>query len=237
AIFARMNMGGETTSWPPLTFNWLTTLVQHELIDSHVVYRCKAMGLGKNKGKVEYLREERFPFPLRYLIDETLREQLRDALQETDRVARILHGSLCRVGMYLFQESADNYKWERQRINMQQDGVQRNEISKFVEEAVIGRWERGQLKAPGWIAHTDAEMYYWSNLDEPFQRLIAQLATEEPSTTVRWWRSQVRAAANGAFAKAKEYAHESERAFHAIVEGQRYLEFQLNKMFGKEEKA
>jgi len=166
-----------------------------------------------------------------------LREQLRDALREAEQIARILHNSLCRVGMYLFQESANNYKWERQRINTQQDGVQRNEISKFVEEAIIGRWERGQLKAPGWIAHTDAEMCYWSNLDEPFQRLIAQLATEEPETTVRWWRAQVRTAANGAFTKAKEYAHESERAFHAIVEGQGYLAFQLNKMFGKEEKA
>lgn len=234
ALFARMNMGRETTSWPPLAFNWLHVLVEQQLIEPHLVYRCKAMGLGKNRGKVEYLREERFPFPLRYLVDPNLRNKLRDALQGTEQVSRVLHKALCLTGMYLLQVSADNFKWEELRINTQNDGVQREEVPKSVKEEIVGRWERGQLKKPGWITHTEADIYFWSTLDVPFQKFIARLATKNADEAMAWWKEEIRAAATGAFEKAKQYAHESERAHRAIVEGQRHLTNQLNKMLGKE---
>ncbi|MBK7216480.1 MAG: type I-E CRISPR-associated protein Cse1/CasA [Candidatus Promineofilum sp.] len=130
ALFARMRMGRETTSWPPLAFNWLHQLVEQQVIKPHLAYRCKAMGLSKNKGKVEYLREERFPFSLRYLVDEALRNLLRDALQEAEKASGFLSKSLCMTGMYLLQASADNYKWEDLRINVQNDGIHRDEIPK-----------------------------------------------------------------------------------------------------------
>lgn len=237
ALFARMNMRRETTSWPPLAFNWLHGLVEQRLIESHLVYRCKAMGLSKNKGKVEYLREERFPFPLRYLVDEELRNQLRDALQKTERVSGLLRKSLCLTGMYLLQASADNYKWEDMKINVKNDGVQREEISKSVKEEIVGRWDKGQLKKPGWIIHTEADIYFWSALDVPFQEFITRLAGDDADEAVKWWDEQIRTAVAGAFAKAKQYAHESDRAHRAIVEGQGYLTYQLNQMLGKEVKV
>lgn len=58
------------------------------------IYRCKALGQGKDQAKVEFLREERFPFPLRYLVNETLRNQLQDALVLCDSVAFQLRGAL-----------------------------------------------------------------------------------------------------------------------------------------------
>ncbi|RMG98527.1 MAG: type I-E CRISPR-associated protein Cse1/CasA [Chloroflexi bacterium] len=235
ALFARMSLKGGTTSWPPLAFNWLGILVDQQLIEPYLVYRCKAIGLGKNKGKVEYLREERFPFPLRYLVDEDLRNRLRDALRGAEQVSKALYNALCRTGMYLLQPSADNFKWEELRINTQNDGVQRDEISKSVKEEIVGRWERGQLKKPGWIKHTEADIYFWSYLDIPFQEFIVRLAEENSEKAIAWWKTQIRAAATGAFAKAKQYAYESERALRAIVAGQTYLERQLDKMLGKEE--
>jgi CRISPR type I-E-associated protein CasA/Cse1 len=237
ALFARMNMRGGTTSWPPLAFNWLNILIEQRIIEPHLVYRCKAMGLGKNRGKVEYLREERFPFPLRYLADEDLRNQLRDAILGTETISKELYKALCRTGMYLLQASADNFKWEELQINTQNDGIQRDEIPKSVKEEISGRWERGQLKKPGWIKHTEADIYFWSFLDIPFQEFIVRLAEKDAKEATAWWKTQIRAAAVGAFAKAKQYAYESDRALRAIVEGQSYLDRQLNTMLGKEEKA
>ncbi len=237
ALFARMSMRGGTTSWPPLAFNWLNILVEQKLIEPYLVYRCKGAGLGKNKGKVEYLREERFPFPLRYLVDEELRGKLRDALMGAESVSNRLHKALCRVGMYLLQPSADNFKWEELRINTQNDGTQRDEVSKSVKEEVAGRWERGQLKKPGWIKHTEADIYFWATLDIPFQEFIVRLAEDDVDEATAWWKTQMRSAVNGAFARAKQYAYESDRALHAIVEGQTYLDRQLKKMLGQEVKA
>lgn len=237
ALFARMRMGRETTSWPPLAFNWLHQLVEQQVIKPHLAYRCKAMGLSKNKGKVEYLREERFPFSLRYLVDEALRNLLRDALQEAEKASGFLSKSLCMTGMYLLQASADNYKWEDLRINVQNDGIHRDEIPNSVKEEIIGRWEKGQLKKPGWIIHTEADIYFWSALDVPFQEFIVRLADQDGDQVVNWWRERVRAAAKGAFDKAKEYAHESDRAHRAVVEGRGYLRYQLEQMLGKEVKV
>ncbi len=220
ALFAPMAVGKDRVSIPPAVFSQLKELINEQLLASHTVYHCKAMGQGKNKAKVEYLREERFPFPLRYLIDETLREQLRDALRESESVAFQLRRALQRVGFYLYIAKPDEIGWKSVGINPN--------ATKSISDVARSDIEN-------WIQHTEADIYFWSALDIPFQGFITHLTKEEPKTTVRWWRSQVRAAANGAFAKAKEYAHESERAFRAIAEGQSYFERQLNKMLGKEE--
>jgi CRISPR system Cascade subunit CasA len=241
ALFAPMTEIGRRSgrySVPPTAFAHLRFLVDEmELLKRHTIYRCKAMGQGKSRAKVEFLREEHFPFPLTYLISEDLRNRLRDALQETKDISQFLYKALCRVGMYLFQESPDNHKWEDLRINTQNDGIHRDEISKSVKEEIVGRWDKGQLKKPGWIIHTDADIYFWSVLDVPFQRFIARLATEDAETTTKWWRRQIRAAAEAAFAKAKQYAHESDRAFRAVIEGQNYLSYQLNETLDKEVNA
>jgi len=237
ALFARMNLKSGTTYWPPLAFNWLNTLIEAQIIEPHLVYRCKGAGLGKNQGKVEYLREERFPFPLRYLVDEALRNELRDALMSVEQVSHILHKALCRVRLYLLQASADKFKWNELGINMQNDGVLRDEVSTSVKEEVVGRWERGKLKKPGWIKHTDADIYFWSALEIPFQEFIVRLDEVHVHQATNWWKAQMRLAANGAFIKAKQYVYESDRALRAVVEGQRYLDQELNTMLGKEVKA
>lgn len=224
ALFAKMDVGFNRTSLPPATFIWLSHLIERDLLQAHIVYRCRVLGQrkGSQEGKIDFFREERFPFPLRYLVDETLREQLRDALREAESIAFQLRRALQRIGFYLYIANPDEIGWKSAGINPN--------ATKSINDIARSDIEN-------WIQHTEADIFFWSALDIPFQSFITRLATEEPKTTVRWWRAQVRTAANGALTKAKEYAHESERAFHAIVEGQGYLAFQLNKMLGKEEKA
>ncbi len=223
ALFAPMDVGFSRHSVPPAAFTHLKLLINEmELLEPHIIYRCKALGQGKNQAKVEYLREERFPFPLRYLIDEALRDQLRDALQLCSSVSGYLKNALRRVGYYLYIAKPDEAGWKSAGINPKS--------SKPISEPA-----RNDID--NWVQHTEADIYFWSNLDVPFQEFIAHLAAEAPEPMIAWWRQQIFAAAMGAFAKAKQYAHESDRALHAIVAGQSYLTYQLNQMLGKEVKA
>ena len=100
---------------------------------------------------------------------------------------------------------------------------------------MIGDLARADID--NWVRHTEADIYFWSALDVPFQEFIVRLADQGSDQTVHWWRERVRAAAKGAFDKAKEYAHESDRAHRAVVEGRGYLRYQLEQMLGKEVKV
>ncbi len=220
ALFAPMNVGNDRRSVPPMAFTHLKLLIDDMgLLKSHLVYRCKAMGQGKNQAKIEYLREERFPFPLRYLVEENLRNQLRDALQLCDLFAFYLRGALRRVGFYLYLAKPDEVGWKSAKINPK--------AKKMISELA-------RTDIDNWITHTEADIYFWASLDVPFQEFIDRLAKENIDETMNWWKSQIRKAVIGAFDKAKQYAHESERAHRAIVEGQGYLTYQLDKMLGEE---
>lgn len=219
ALFAPMTMPQDRTSIPPMTYLHLKWLMDKQLLDAHTIYRCKALGQGKDRAKIEFLREERFPFPLRYLIDETLRNELRDALMMCDSVAYQLRSALRRIGFYLYIANPNETSWKGAGINAK--------APKSISDVI-------RTDIDNWVQHTEADIFFWSALDVPFQTFIAHLTQEDTETIVRWWREQVRATAVAAFQKAKQYAHESDRALHAIVEGQGYLTYQLNKTLGKE---
>lgn len=222
ALFAPMRVGKERRSVPPAAFTHLKLLMSEaKLLEPHIVYRCKALGQGKNQAKVEYLREERFPFPLRYLVEENLRNQLRDALQLCNSSAFYLRGALRRVGFYLYLAKPDEVGWKSASINAK--------APKTISDLA-------RTDIDNWIQHTEADIYFWSALDVPFQEFITRLAKEDTQETMNWWKTQIRTAVTGAFEKAKQYAHESDRAHRAIVEGQGYLIYQLNEMLGKEVK-
>ena len=220
AFLAPTHLRNDRHSIPPATFIHLKLLISEaKLMEPHVVYRCKALGQGKDQAKVEYLREERFPFPLRYLVNEALREQLQEALRLCDSVAFHLRGALRRVGFYLYQAKPDEIGWKSAGIN-------------FKAPKMMGDLARADID--NWVRHTEADIYFWSALDVPFQEFIVRLADQDSDQIVNWWRERVRAAANDAFNKAKEYAHESDRAHRAVIEGQGYLRYQLEQMLGKE---
>ncbi|MBW7959747.1 MAG: type I-E CRISPR-associated protein Cse1/CasA [Candidatus Promineofilum sp.] len=222
ALFAPVKLRNDRTSIPPATFTHIKLLTSEaKLLEHSVVFRCKAMGQSKDQGKVEYLREEGFPLPLRYLVDDALREKLQDALLLCDSTAFHLRGALRRIGFYLYTANPDDTGWDTAGINPR-------------APKKIGDLARADID--NWVRHTEAGIYFWSAMDAPFQEFIIRLADEDSDEAANWWRRQVRVAAKGAFGKAREYAHESERAYRAVIEGEGYLTYQLNQMLGKEAK-
>lgn len=219
ALFAPMDLGNDRWSVPPATFTHLKTLIDQNILPPHTIYRCMAMGQGKNQAKVEYLRQEQFPFPLRYLIDEPLRNQLRDALVTSEKTAYQLRSALRRVGFYLYSAHPDEIGWKSAGINPKAPKM----ISELARKDI-----------DNWIDHTGANTHFWSRLDVPFQQFITRLATESVDDVIAWWRQQVRQATTAAFAQAKQYAHETDRAHRAVIEGQSYLTYQLTQLLGKE---
>jgi len=75
---------------PPQTFRWLANLVSMGYLSESFTYRYLALGMSKKQAKVYFFRHERMPLPLKYLVNETLSEKLRDALQAAEGIGTAL---------------------------------------------------------------------------------------------------------------------------------------------------
>ncbi|MFQ5575633.1 MAG: type I-E CRISPR-associated protein Cse1/CasA [Anaerolineae bacterium] len=211
----------EDNNHPPRTFDWLRVLATEDKIPFNSIYRCKALGIDKDRGKALISRQEEFPLPLRYLQEETLLAQLKDALQRTEQVARALIRALRISGMHLYLEKPDDYGWKSAWINRKV----RDQIPDFA---------RDQIEK--WRQHSGAERYFWADLDPHFEKFAIGLADEErqPAAIVEW-RQRVRDAAQSAFRNALQSTGDVARAYKALVHGEGYLNRRLNELFPKEQ--
>ncbi|MCP5094612.1 MAG: type I-E CRISPR-associated protein Cse1/CasA [Chloroflexi bacterium] len=201
---------------PPAIFKWLRELVyQDSVLDSHYLYRCRAMGMSKKQAKVFFFREERLPLPLSYLVNDQLVAKLETALEKTNTLAFDLVQSARLMGMLQQLSTVEDRGWQKQ-------------------------WQGLNVNAKGsinnWITHTGMERNYWAGLDIPFQAFIITLAQNEEKALADW-RDQLQKSAQAAFEQAADYVRNDGRSFKAIVRGQSYLNYRLNELLPNKEKA
>ena len=223
AYFA-LHKTGEGSDHPPRSFDWLRVLAREGKIPLDSTYRCKALGLAKDRGKALIAPlPEQFPLPLKYLQDEKLREHLQDALQRTERTANALLKALRISGMYLYLEKPDDYNWKLARINKN-------------AKKSIPDFARDQIE--NWRQHSGAERYFWAELDPHFEKFALGLADEKQQQAASAeWCERVRDAAQSAFRNALQSTGDVPRAYKALVHGEGYLNGRLNELFPKEKET
>jgi len=79
---------------PPRARRWLGELVAQGFLDRSARYRLVVAGLGSERAKVHFWRQERMPLPLAYLADADLVELLRGSLKLAERIGWLLQRAL-----------------------------------------------------------------------------------------------------------------------------------------------
>ncbi|MCB0209745.1 MAG: type I-E CRISPR-associated protein Cse1/CasA [Anaerolineae bacterium] len=205
--------------YPPRTFDWLKALAEEGKIPLNRTFRCKALGIDKDRGKALIARKEEFPLPIKYLYEERLLWQLQDALQRTEKTSRALLKSLRISGMHLHIDNADQFGWKRAGIRPKAE----KQISDFVRDQI-----------DHWLQHAGVERYFWADLDEHFEKFAIGLADDEQQQeAIDQWRQRVRTAAKDAFRNTLQTTGDTPRAYKALVYGQRHLYRRLNDIFPK----
>lgn len=201
----------------PRTFAWLSRLVR-DLEESvglpkSKTYRCLAMGLAKDRGKMLFTRSETLPLLPEYLADANLVEMLTSALSDTEKVARDLLRAVRVAGMYIHIAQAEAVKWPIYGIQLKASRTIRKEEEKEIEN---------------WVTHSGVERGYWASLDVPFQALVVRLPSDREAARIDWQQT-LEDAAFAAFDKISLYAGDDGRSLKALVRGRQALAFSLRR--------
>lgn len=196
----------------PATFRWLATLVKENQdaedegekgIDRAKTYRCLALGIAKDRGKMLFTRHESLPLLPSYLIDTQLVSQLTSALAYAEQVAQDLLFAARIVGMHLFVGNAEILQWQQ-----------------------VGKNTKDDIN--NWVTHSGVERAYWAALDVPFQSLLLGLPAAGADALLDW-QGRLRDTAQTALEAIQAYGPGRGRSLKAWVHGQRALAGRLRK--------
>lgn len=208
AALFNFDITGTQTTQAPTTFRWLAGLVANdddgEVLPKAKTYRCLALGLSKDRGKMLYSRHETLPLLPAYLADPDLVRHLTAALDQTEQIAYSLLSAARVAGMHLFVANAEGVQWQS-----------------------LPQATRGDIDK--WVAHTGVERAYWAALDVPFQSFLVRLPVEGVDARTAWAET-LRDTALNALGAIHAYTPGDGRSFKALVFAQRSLRAGLRKV-------
>jgi hypothetical protein len=88
----------------------------------------------------------------------------------------------------------------------------------------------GREKFKSFVSHLGAERLFWSRLEEPFHIFLTGLPTNRDEAFAVWEHTLHRTA-RGAFEDATRDLDSSARTLRALVEAERKLEIELDRIF------
>lgn len=160
------------SSWKrPEVFNWVARIGEQRRqgkLQARSTYRIAVTGFASDRGKaasVVLWREERLPLPLDYLDDQVLLGQLRVALDLAETMAGYLRESVRELARLALDPASDD------QHRQSPSGSGHKAPSAALDNEI--RAMAGRL---------GAERAYWATLENPFQKLLSDLA-EDVTTT------------------------------------------------------
>lgn len=170
--------------------SWLANLAMEGIVSEHTRYQLMAVGVVSKQAKVDLARMERMSLPVDLLLQEDKVGVIKDLIEKSEEIRKTLWGTLYRLAEQLIAMEAD-----------QADS--RTPDPKDVR---------------GLIAHWDVESLYWQSLEQPFMRLLDELAEGIDESLVKArWRKTLQQSVWSALEKAIAQVGESPKALKAAV--------------------
>jgi len=180
---------------PPRALGWVHDLMYQGYLGENVqVERILALGMAKDRAKVEFYRSEQWPLPLVYLQREELVDALEQALEMAENVSRRLWGAARTLATFLLAPEAD--RPEARQPN--REGL----------DQVMGPW--------------NVERRYWSRLEIPF-RITMERLPDDRDAVLSAWQDTLRRTAWEAFDGVTENLGVTPQALKATVRGRDQL--------------
>ena len=206
----------------PDVLNWLALIDEADEdgeIEAQSSYPISVLGLGREAtakaADVSIWRHERFTVPLAYLHDEVLLGKLETSLGLAEDVGRLLRPGLTQI-----------------EVNDKNVSVPRpfQVLAEALLPSVGGRPDRKRVD--DLVDHLAPERRYWSKLEVPFRKLLADLAGEHPEEARETWAQHLQRAAWDAFNEATSGLDRSARALEGVAKADRELSRRLHEMLG-----
>ncbi len=173
---------------------WLGLLVQEGVLSRSQRFRLMALGMAKDRAKVEFYRAEHLPLPLEYLARRELVEVIQEALSLADTVSRGLWGATQTLATHVIVPEADL--------------KDAHEPSKGDTSSLTTQWR--------------VDWRYWATLESPFFTLLDELPSDVEGAR-KAWRDTLRDAAWNALESVTRWLEESPRYMKAVVLARRRL--------------
>lgn len=196
-------------------------------------------GLFKDKGKVQpvFMRCETTPLRLEYLQQEDLLPDVRIAIDEAEKVGKLLRRCAFRMAWLILKSPRPDEKPDEITKQIGQDIDKDLPIDVKIATGKIAVEENKNVKdkdaKPIYQLFTSfgVERLYWSQLEAPFYRFLQNLP-DQRETALNEWRSHLRHTAKAVFNQAQQYAGSDRRSLRASVQAdeqfQRGLAWLLN---------
>jgi CRISPR system Cascade subunit CasA len=188
----------------PRILQWIDDLRQRNYLTRSQV-QLDVIGMSSSTAKILFWRHESLPLPLAYLDKSELIESLKELLKLADRVVTVLNDAV----------------WMAAVIAMKPDK----------KEARLSKTERDAIKRI--VQSLGAEPLFWSRLEEPFRRRLAELPGDDSHRSrviQRWFTDSLRPAARTAYRRTAGELEDSSRALRAAVSGEAFLDRGLDRM-------
>lgn len=189
----------------PRLLDWLAELVAEGTLSPAQTLPLTVTGLGVDRAKIFFWRQERLPLPLAYLADPDLVDQLRAGLGLAEAVGSAVEGSVWLLAKLLLAPESDDSEARQ---------PDKNDVRRLADSLAAGR-------------------RYWPHLEASFGRLVEGLAqarlgaAEATADPLRDWATAVQAAGRGALAEIANSLDASARALKAVARAQRTLSYRL----------
>jgi CRISPR system Cascade subunit CasA len=178
----------------PKTFDWLSVLVDAEVLEYGRTVPVDFLGLSTDKAKVLLWRHERLPLPLAYLEDKDLRDDLREGLKVAEEAGQILRQTAWRLAQRLAAPLGQ--------------AMPREHLEPIYESLGVERLYWWRLEVPFKVLLTD--------LAREHQNDAASDGVEESLAMREWCRAVYRAAV-AAFEEAARGLDVSARTLQAVA--------------------
>jgi CRISPR system Cascade subunit CasA len=190
-----------------------------EILPRSARYRLSVFGLCTDKAKVNFWRHEALPLPLMYLDRPEMVESLKTALRLAERVARILKGATYEAVVQIKKDLSPTQPEDAIRALEFTEG---NDRSPKRRPDPIGN--RVKSLAP--------DRDYWAQLEPRFRVFLEKLALApdlqgQMGQLGVWFHRSLVPLAERAYAAVAKALSKSQRDFHGVAVGERYLSRRL----------
>jgi len=235
AFYKRLKPGEGQDPWPPVTFHkdremwrdslslfqsieeknarpkildWVNDRIENGYLQPSAVYHTSLLGLVSVQATIALWHHERLPLPLKYLQDETLVSNLKEALEIAEEAGRLLGPGFVNIE---FLDKRGNQK------SASVPSPLRTLASEILPK------DRNGKAAPDVVRKTIDSLSparpYWAALGIVFNRLVIDLAQDESEgrrTSLGRWASEIRNAARGAFEETARSLDRTGRMLKAV---------------------
>ena len=195
---------------PVEALNWLAELATSGIVEENARFRLMAVGVVSDKAKANLMRMERMTLPVDLLRQEDKVGVLGDMISRADDVHLAL-----REAVYT--------------------------LAKQVQALLADQSDEHKPDPKGvkaLMTHWSCEPTYWLTLEQPFLRLVDELAESEDSLTIQSeWQTMLQSSVWAALESAIVQVGDSSQALKAAVLARKRLAYQWRKIYSEPQKG